>query len=183
MNPATLRVVLDANVLFPFSLRDTFLRAASAGLFQVYWSADILDETTRNLKAKGLMTDEQAEHLIGEMARAFPEAWVTGYEPIIDSMPNDPKDRHVAAAAVEAGAEVIVTKNLSDFENLPDGIEAQGPDEFLLDLLDLEPDTLVDILHSQAKALSNPPRTYEELLVGLEKLVPTFVSEIRRFRA
>lgn len=29
-------VVLDANVLFPFTLRDTLLRAAHAGLYQVY---------------------------------------------------------------------------------------------------------------------------------------------------
>jgi hypothetical protein len=48
MVPVTFRVVLDANVLFPFSLRDTLLRAAAAGYFQVYWSTEILDETSRN---------------------------------------------------------------------------------------------------------------------------------------
>lgn len=171
---------MDANVLFPFSLRDILLRAASAGLFQVYGSEEILEETTRNLKNKVIMTNKQAHHLVGEMAKAFPEAMVRGHEPLIPSMPNDPKDRHVAAAAVKDGAEVIVTKNLRDFENLPDGIEAQGPDEFLLDLLDLEPDTVVEILHSQARAPTNPPRTHEELLTGLERLVPAFVSEVRR---
>ena len=31
----TFRVVLDANVLFPFTLRDTLLRAAYADLYQV----------------------------------------------------------------------------------------------------------------------------------------------------
>ena len=35
MFPAPSRVVLDANVLFPFSLRDTLLRAAERGLFQL----------------------------------------------------------------------------------------------------------------------------------------------------
>jgi hypothetical protein len=38
MIPAPFKVVLDANVLYPFSLRDTLLRAASEGLFQLYWS-------------------------------------------------------------------------------------------------------------------------------------------------
>jgi hypothetical protein len=33
MIPAPFRVVLDANVLYPFSLRDTLLRAAAAGMF------------------------------------------------------------------------------------------------------------------------------------------------------
>jgi hypothetical protein len=35
--PATFKVVLDANVIYPFTLRDTLLRAAAAGLYQVYW--------------------------------------------------------------------------------------------------------------------------------------------------
>lgn len=47
MHAAPLRVVLDANVLFPFTLRDTLLRVAAKGYFQVYWSEQILDETTR----------------------------------------------------------------------------------------------------------------------------------------
>jgi predicted nucleic acid-binding protein len=47
MIPAPFRVVLDANVLYPFSLRDTLLRAAAAGMFQFFWSAEILDEATR----------------------------------------------------------------------------------------------------------------------------------------
>ena len=41
---APFKVVLDANVLFPFSLRDTLLRAAAEGFFQLYWSDEILDE-------------------------------------------------------------------------------------------------------------------------------------------
>ena len=53
---APFRVLLDANVLFPFTLRDTLLRAGVAGLFQLYWSSEILDETTRNLVATGVMT-------------------------------------------------------------------------------------------------------------------------------
>ena len=44
MIPAPFKVVLDANVLYPFSLRDTLLRAASEGLFQLYWSDQILEE-------------------------------------------------------------------------------------------------------------------------------------------
>lgn len=60
MVPATFRVVLDANVLFPFTLRDTLLRAADAGYFQLYWSDEILDEAQRNLIGRGAINDEQA---------------------------------------------------------------------------------------------------------------------------
>src|SRR5688572_2201843 len=102
---APFKVVLDANVLFPFSLRDTLLRAAAEGFFQLYWSEQILDETTRNLVAMGTVTDEQAARLRSAMTGHFPEAMVTGHEHLIDAMPNDEKDRHVVAAAVKAGAQ------------------------------------------------------------------------------
>ena len=41
--------VLDANVLYPFGVRDALLRFAEAGLYRARWSAEILDEWTRNL--------------------------------------------------------------------------------------------------------------------------------------
>ncbi len=40
---------------------------------------------------------------------AFPESLVTGHDQLIDAMENEPKDRHVAAAALKIGAPVIVT--------------------------------------------------------------------------
>jgi hypothetical protein len=41
---------------------------------------------------------------------------VSGYEPLIEGLKlPDPDDRHVLAAAVKAGAQVIVTRNLRDF--------------------------------------------------------------------
>ncbi|HEY6560445.1 MAG TPA: PIN domain-containing protein [Polyangiaceae bacterium] len=128
---APFKVVLDANVLYPFTLRDTLLRAASEGFFQIYWSAEILDEAIRNLIASTTITAAQGARLRQTMEKAFPEAEVSGYEPFIVGMQNDPKDRHVVAAAVKAGAQVIVTMNLRDFAPLPDGLEAQSPDEFL----------------------------------------------------
>jgi predicted nucleic acid-binding protein len=57
---ATFRVVLDVNVLFSFTLRDTLLRAVAQGLFQVCWSEQLLDEATRNLIATGRMNSEQS---------------------------------------------------------------------------------------------------------------------------
>jgi hypothetical protein len=49
------------------------------------------------------------------MEQAFPSAMVTGYEKMIDSMENDPKDRHVLAAAVKCGAHAIVSDNVKHF--------------------------------------------------------------------
>lgn len=179
MLPADFRVVLDANVLFPFSLRDTLLRAAAQGFFQLYWSAQILDETRRNLLATESISGEGAERLFSTMTRAFPEAMVSGHESLVPSMPNDEKDRHVVAAAVKAGAQVIVTSNLKDFRTLPDGIEAQSPDEFLCNLFDLDPEGMLELVRAQAAALKKPPRSFEELLAGLAKIVPVFALAVR----
>ena len=90
MVPAPFRVVVDANVLYPFTLRDTLLRAAALGMFQVYWSQEILDETTRNLVAHGRMNQAQAEHLTSAMSRAFPEALVEGCRRLRDGPPISP---------------------------------------------------------------------------------------------
>jgi hypothetical protein len=129
MIPAPFRVVLDdPNVLYRFSLRDTLVRAAAAGMFQVFWSVEILDEATRNLVADGIMNAEQAERLRAAMERALPETAITGYEPLVDAINNAYEDRHVAAAAVKVGAQVIMTRNLKHFRDLPEGIEAQAPD-------------------------------------------------------
>ena len=180
MFTAPLRVVLDANVLFPMTVRDTLLRAAEAGMYQVYWSERILDEATRNLVASGRMSEQQAERLRKVLCRAFPEASVVGYEPLIDAMLNDDKDRHVAAVAVRAGAAVIVTSNLKDFVPLPDGVEATSPDAFLLDLLEFAPDAMVSLLRRQVDALKNPPVTLDQLLTGLGKTVPEFEKSVRQ---
>lgn len=180
MLAASFRVVLDANVLYPFTLRDTLLRAAAASFFQVHWSAQLLDEATRNLVANGVVTAEQAARLRAAMTEAFPEALVTDHEALIAGMKNDEKDRHVSAAAVKAGAQVIVTMNLSDFRDLPEGIEAQHPDEFLSNLFDLDADVMTELVRSQAADLKKPPRTFEEIVDALAKLVPNFAAAVRR---
>ena len=102
----------------------------------------------------------------------FPEAWVEGYEPLISAMTNDPKDRHVVAAAVSSGSKLIVTYNAKDFpiESLePWGIERQGPSTFLINLYDLAPGIAARKLSEQAQ---NIEISLEELLLKLQVNVP-----------
>ncbi len=173
--------VLDASVLFPAAVRDTLLRAGAADLFFLYWSQEILEEVRRNLVATGRSTEEQAQRLVDTMQRVFPEASVTSYEVLIDSMTNDPKDRHALAAAVVCHAQVIVTDNLRDFR--PDAlalfnVEAQSADEFLTNLVNIVPERMVQIVKDQTTALRSPPKTYREVLDGIAKQAPTFAALI-----
>lgn len=169
MFPTPFVVVLDANVLYPSVLRDTLLRAARMGSYQPRWSSKILDELTRNLVKNGAADDAHANKLRSTIEAAFPDAMVSGFEFLIDAMPNQEKDRHVAAVAVRASAQVIVTANLKDFKTLPEGLEAQSPDAFLSDIFDLDPPAMIELLEKQAADKTKPPMTAREIIARLEK--------------
>jgi predicted nucleic acid-binding protein len=170
-------VVLDACVLIPMPLADTLLRMAEAPrLYLPKWSQMIMDEVTRNLVKKWNMEPEKARRREEELRRHFPEAWVEGFEPLIDTMTNDPKDRHVLAAAVRAHSELIVTYNRRDFPAgsvRPWEIEVQGPSTFLRGIYDLDPGLFVHKLHEQAGVIGI---TLQGLLQSLSKNVPGFVQ-------
>lgn len=181
MFPAPFRVVVDACALLPVTLCDTLLRAAAADFFQIYWSEEILEETRRNLVGKLGLTEEGAARRCDAMRKHFREAMVTGYEPYVAAMENDPKDRHVSAAALKVGAQVIVTSNTRDFQKLPEGIEAQTPDEFLCNLFGLSPGRMVAIVEAQAAALKRPAVTFEQVVSGLATVVPGFAAAIKEY--
>ena len=143
-------VVLDANVLYPFRKRDILLRFAHAGFFCVCWTDRIESEWTSHLLARKPHLAASVEAQLAAMREHFPEALVTGYEPLIEAlMLPDPDDRHVLAAAIRCGAQQIITEILADF---PDdalasfSVEASSCDDFLLRTFELYPAQAVEIL-------------------------------------
>jgi predicted nucleic acid-binding protein len=181
------KVVLDANTLYPFSLRDLLLRLREKDLYVHVWSERILDEMSRNLVRDELQTSEQSERLVAVMRRAFPEAEAEASGLAIDKlephMPNDPGDRHVLAAAVVSGAEAVITFNRKHFrpEHLDDwGKDAVHPDDFLCNLADMHPAAVKDALREQSADLKRPPLTVADLLDLLQLGgVPNFVQLMR----
>jgi predicted nucleic acid-binding protein len=158
-------------------LADTLLRMAEAPrLYLPKWSQVIMDEVTRNLIAKWGMAPEKARRREEELHRHFPEAWVEGFESIIDAMTNDPGDHHVLAAAVRSHSELIVTYNRRHFPEAslqPWEIDVHGPSAFLRGLYDLDAGLFVGKLHEQAAKIEvSLPR----LLYSLAKNVPGFVD-------
>ncbi len=180
-------VLTDANVLYPAYLRDALLRLAYAGVYQVRWTDQILHEMASNIKKKvPEARHDRVDQLVANMNKAFPEARVMGYESLIPSMTNHPKDRHVLAAAVEAGADVIVTSNVKHFPRSacePHDIEVQSPDKFFCYQWEVRsPEYLTAILEQWASTLSNPPFTLEALLEErLAKSAPKFSETVLTF--
>lgn len=171
---ATLTAFYDANVLYPAELRNLLMHLALAGLFRARWSADVHEEwITALLEKRPDLTREKLARTRALMDLHAVDALVTGYEDLIPGLQlPDPNDRHVLAAAIRGEADVIVTMNLRDFP--VDvvgafGIEARHPDEFVLDLLELEAGAVLAAAESHRLSLKNPPRTMGEYLETLER--------------
>lgn len=162
-------VVYDACVLFPAPLRDLLMRIAAAGLVRAHWSDTILDECFSNiLKQRPELSPDRLQRTRELMQKTIPAALVTGHESLIESLSlPDPKDRHVLAAAIRCGAQVIVTWNLRDFPAASMssfGIEAKDPDLFLREIIDISPLAVCSVVEEQCADLRNPPRSRSDLL-------------------
>lgn len=179
-------VVLDANVLYPPSLRDLLLTLAVLDAFDVRWSEEILAEVTRNVVANEPDVDPVrfVEHTIGSMGRAFPDAAVPAPLDLLDKLDNDPKDRHVAATALAAGAKVIVTQNISDFEgSVLDEAEVKviTPGQLVDVLLDELPEVVVMAVTALADRWCNPQRSADEI-IDLLSAHPSMSGPMSRLR-
>lgn len=137
--------VLDTCVLAPMPLCDTLLRLAEDPAFYIpKWSDDILRELRSTLQRMGY-TPAQADRRITAMESAFEDANVPGYERLTASMTNDPKDRHVLAAAVRSGAHAIITHNVRHFQPAsvkPYDVDVLTPDDFLVHQFHLNRETV-----------------------------------------
>lgn len=164
--------VLDACVLGGALKRNILLSLAEAGLFRPKWSAAILDEAERAITRISNGTADSTRQC-GNMESAFPEALVTGFDPLIEglSLP-DPDDRHVLAAAINTGAHVIVTDNLVDFPNaslVSFGIEAMSADDFIADCIDLDPGGAMTALRRMRQRFEKPQMDAAALIREIER--------------
>ncbi len=159
------------------------LSIADATVYRPMWSQDVLEELTRNLTEAGI-AEGALRRLVDQMRQAFEDAEVTGYQHRIDAMSCHPKDRHVLAAAVHGRADTLVTFNLRDFPRESvnaHGLRVQAPDDFLLDLIDLEPSLVIRALGRQSARHKREPKTLPGLLAALERSgVPAFAEQTRR---
>lgn len=129
------------------------------------------------LKAKLGYSEDQASRRIDRMRTHFPEAMVAGYEGLIPAMTNDPRDRHVLAAAVKCGAHAIISDNLKHFpiESLaPYGLECLTADQFIEHQYHLDPDAFIGILTAQALEIGwTLPQLISKHVPSLSKLIVT----------
>ncbi|MGO1543406.1 MAG: PIN domain-containing protein [Gulosibacter sp.] len=172
----------DTNVLYGALLNDFILELADRGLFRPLWSKDVLFELSKNLVKNG-EEPTLVEKRVGTLERYFQDAMVSGYDDLVPTMTNSQKDRHVLAAAVRGGAEVLVTFNLTDFPEAsvqPFDLDVVHPDDFLLDQLDLYHAPTLRTLVELVNGYDSPAMTLDDFLLALTRAgVPRFVDAAR----
>lgn len=164
-------VVLDACVLYPAPLRDFLLRLSLTGLFTAKWTDQIQQEWSRSLLKERPELADRLPKTIELMNQAIPDVLVTGHEALIEGLDlPDQDDRHVLAAAIQCGAQAIVTFNLSDFPAAAlEAYESEAihPDVFVENQLDLNLARVVEAAKNARAALKNPPKTAAEYIETL----------------
>ncbi len=166
-------VLYDANLLYPFHLRNLLVQLGVNRLVAPRWTDAIHDEWIGTLVAAGRASRARLERTRDIMKRILPEADVRGYEHRVSALvlPDD-HDRHVLAAALEAGARTILTFNTKDFPAdtlAPFGMVARDPDAFLCELDAKDPEAMAEVVEAARLNLSRTAPTEEAFLDALAR--------------
>lgn len=142
------KVVADANVWYPRTLRDWLLGIeVNGGPYQTCWTEDILAETLYHLRRnhpywRGAQIADIRSKIVGFASGGQ----IVDYPTDAPSPWADPNDRHVHAAAVACSAQYLVTNDRGfqdptvDTDQLP--YEIYRPDEFFVLVDDAAPNVV-----------------------------------------
>lgn len=161
------------------------MRLALTGLFRGRWTEDIHREWMQAVRLNRPDLDPASIERTRQLMDAHVlDALVTDYDGLIAALElPDPDDRHVLAAAIKAQAQLIITRNHKDFPEAalaPLGIKTQGPDEFLLDLLQLNERLVLETMERHRNGLKKPPLTPPEYCQALERQELTLSAQFVR---
>jgi predicted nucleic acid-binding protein len=165
--------LLDANVLHPAFMRAALLWFADERLFRPAWSEQILAEWRRSIKRRHTdLTDEQLDAMQQLMLDQFPDGQIKGHEQLIEAIDlPDADDRHVLAAAVVGKCQGIITANTKHFPAAavaPFTMDIVHPDDFIVNIIDLDPDRALAACRRHRKAMSKTKPSPEEYLERFE---------------
>lgn len=157
------RVFIDTSELFPFTIMDVLLTMAEDLLFTWVWTDELLDEWERVIVREGERTPESARSVADAVRSYFgpyrisPELY---REQITDDLSPDPDDRAHAAACIHGDVDVLLTRNLKDFQAaaiVKAGVQVMTADTFLSDLLSRRRPAVIESFTRAANARKNPP--------------------------
>lgn len=166
----SLVVFTDANVLYGSTLRDLLLQLGVDKIVSLKWTEAVYLEWTQALIRSRPDLADRMQRTGGIMVAALSDAMVSGYEHRVDDLDlPDPDDRHVLAAALESGAQMILTFNLRHFpaEAMPAVVAAVHPDALLSLLLAADPTPVLAAIRKVRQRMAKPPMTSADYLDAL----------------
>ena len=183
--PSGYTALLDASVLFPVFTSNLLLWLAARLLYRVKWSADIHREwVERRLTRYPGSSREALERKRDRMDQEFEEALVTGYESLIPTLTlRDVDDRHVLAAAIKCSADVIVTNNPDDFDQLPPGLIVQEADEFIAAQIGVTVGSAKEVAQAiigHKRSLTKSRPTWQKYFAELKRKLPVSYAEMNK---
>lgn len=180
------RVLVDTNVLFPFSVMDLMLALTEDHIHDLVLTEALISEWQRVIVRERRRSEAAAASIADAIREFFAESFVPEaiYRDLTDEMPgSDEDDRAHMAAAVAAGASVIVTWNRSDFPSQSlarHGIRVLSPDEYLCELITELPRELTATVGRIAAGKQRPPMTVPQLVARLAAAgVPNFAVRLK----
>jgi hypothetical protein len=195
-------VVLDTCVLLQPRVSDLLMDLRAEQLFSAHWTQNIDDEFLRNMQKAYRVSDVRAQNRLLAMKARCLEWEVVMTSADFDAVPKeiDPKDRHVAAAALalrhavdrdaaddEPGRAydvIILTENVKHMARKQMGqvgVRVLRPGEFLNEAYEAEPEAATRAVLQAAKDLKKPPYTVAELLHVLrEQGAKTLVTRMSK---
>ncbi len=168
-----MKVFIDTCVLFPTLTRELLIGFARAKRFEPLWSAHVLGEWRGVARRTGKYAPEP---VINRLVDEFPLALVEfAPETLLKLSLPDENDVPVLAAAIDGGADELLTFNSRDFPIrtlAKHGLIRRHPDEFLLEQYQLDPElarSLAEATLQKAEAdgfdASNPRKIFKRSLL------------------
>ena len=177
--------VLDADVLVPILSCDLVLSAFDEDLYRPVITVTILDEVERSLIAGFTHLDPAAlQGRVAQVAAALSLHTHDEGDIIAAAVAAvNPKDRHVASAALQHGADLVVSNDRRlrrEINALGQPLQALTADEFAQRLLVDQPDGIDAVIDALVAKRTRRPITRIELVDQLAASFPGFAAELHR---
>lgn len=179
------RVFVDANVLVSKALTDWLflLRDASAGLYSVYTTEDVIAEVLHSMRRAKPQAPGHLTRRRSELLREFTDEIVSNCPGDLAFTGSDPDDYHVHAAPVACRAHFVLTGDSPTHLTADAASEAYGvisPDAFFLSVTNSAPDALRPVVVDQI-AYWSALKGHMQLDEALSRAgCPEFAKRVRR---
>jgi hypothetical protein len=177
---------MDTSELFPFTIMDVLLTMSEDFLFTWVWTDELLEEWEEVIVREGIRTPESARSVTDAVRTHFSRYRIDGrlYQgKASDDLSPDPGDRLHAAACIYGDVDVLLTRNLKDFQApalAQAGVQVITSDTFLSKLLSDRRQAVVESFTRAAEAKKNPPTTVAKLADLIARAgVPQFAEHLR----